>query len=140
MNGLIRYTRPNALFDWSRTLDNFFADTPVWRGRTPAADVRENENEYLLEVELPGLTENDIELKVEENLLTLSSKQEESKEEKKDDYLIRERKSTEFSRSFVLPKDVDRDKVTAEFKSGLLTVVIAKLEKAKPRVIDVSVN
>ena len=140
MNGLIRYTRPNALFDWNKTLDNFFTDTPVWRGRTPAVDVRENENEFLLEVELPGLTENDIELKVEENLMTLSSKQEENGEEKKFDYVIQERRSTEFNRSFVLPKDVDRDKIKAEFKNGLLTVTVAKLEKAKPRVIDVSVN
>ena len=140
MNGLIRYTRPNALFDWNSVLDNFFTDTPVWRGRTPAVDVRENENEYLLEVELPGLTEGDIELKVEENLMTLSSKQEESREEKKNDYLIRERRSTEFSRSFVLPKDIDRDTIKAEFKNGLLTVAVAKLEKAKPKVIDVSAN
>ena len=83
MRGLIRYTRPNNLFDWDGLLDNFFTDTPVWNTRTPAVDVREAEDEYLMEAELPGLTDKDIELNVEDNILTLSSKKEESKEEKK---------------------------------------------------------
>jgi HSP20 family protein len=140
MRGLIRYTRPNDLFDWGGLMDNFFKDTPVWNSRTPAVDVRENENEYLMEVELPGLTDNDIELNVEDNILTLSSKKEESKEEKEDGYLIRERRSHEFARTFVLPKDVNRDKINAEFKNGLLMVSIPKKPEAKPRKIDVKSN
>ena len=96
MRGLIQYTRPNDLFD-------LFTDTPVWNARTPAVDVREQENEYLMEAELPGLAEKDIELNVEDNILTLSSKKEESKEEKKNGYLIRERCNYEFARTFVLP-------------------------------------
>jgi HSP20 family protein len=140
MRGLIRYARPNDLFNWNGLLDNFFTDTPVWNARTPAVDVREQENEYLMEVELPGLTENDIELNVEDNILTLSSKKEESKEEKKNGYLIRERCNTEFARTFVLPKDVDREKVKAEFKNGLLVVNIPKKPEAKPRKIDVKSN
>ena len=140
MRGLIRYTRPNDLFEWDGLLDNFFTDTPVWNTRTPAVDVREKDGEYLMEVELPGLTEKDIELNVEDNILTLSSKKEESKEEKKNGYLIRERCNHEFARTFVLPKDVDRDKIKAEFKNGLLVVSIAKKPEAKPRTIDVKSN
>ncbi len=140
MRGLIRYTRPNDLFDWNGLLDNFFTDTPVLSARTPVVDVREQENEYLMEAELPGLTEKDIELKVEDNILTLSSKKEESKEEKKNGYLIRERRNHEFARTFVLPKDVDREKIKAEFKNGLLVVNIPKRPGAKPRKIDVKSN
>ena len=140
MRGLIRYTRPNNLFDWDGLLDNFFTDTPVWNTRTPAVDVREVEDEYLMEVELPGLTDKDIELNVEDNILTLSSKKEESKEEKKNVYLIRERRNLEFARTFVLPKDVDRDKIKGEFKNGLLVVSIHKKPEAKPRKIDVKGN
>ena len=80
MRGLIRYTRPNNLFDWDGLMDNFFTDTPVWNARVPAIDVREEEDEYLMEVELPGLTDKDIELNVEDNIITLSSKKEETKE------------------------------------------------------------
>jgi HSP20 family protein len=140
MRGLIRYTRPNNLFDWDGVLDNFFSDTPVWNARTPAVDVRESEDEYLMEAELPGLTEKDIELNVEDNILTLSSKKEESKEEEKNGYLIRERCNSEFARTFVLPKDVDRDKIKAEFKNGLLVVRIPKKPEAKPRRIDLKGN
>jgi HSP20 family protein len=140
MKGLIRYTRPNNLFDWDGLLDNFFTDTPVWNSRTPAVDVREAEDEYLMEVELPGLTEKDIELNIEENILTLSSSKEQNREEKKNGYLIRERRSHEFARTFVLPKDVDREKIKAEFKNGLLVINIAKKPEAKPRKIDVKSN
>jgi len=140
MRGLIRYTRPNNLFDWDGVLDNFFTDTPVWNARTPAVDVREAEDEYLMEAELPGLTDKDIELNVEDNILTLSSKKEQNQEEKKNGYLIRERRKHEFARTFVLPKDVDREKIKGEFKNGLLVVSIPKKPEAKPRKIDVKSN
>ena len=140
MNGLIRYTRPAELFDWNRMLDGFFDDAPVWNTQTPAVDVKEEEKRYLMEVELPGLSDKDIELKVEDNILTISSKKDESKEEKKDGFLIRERCSSEFARTFVLPNDVDREKVSAEFKQGLLVVDIPKKPEAQPRKIDVKVN
>ena len=140
MNGLIRYTRPTELFDWNTMLDSFFVDEPVWNTQTPAVDVKEEEKRYLMEVELPGLTDKDIELKVEDNILTLSSKKEESKEEKKNGYLLRERRSAEFCRTFVLPKDAERAEVKAEFKNGLLVVEIPKKPEAQPRKIDVKVN
>ena len=140
MNGLIRYTRPTEMFDWNRMLDSFFDDAPVWNTQTPAVDVKEEEKRYLMEVELPGLTDKDIELKVEDNILTLSSKKEESKEQKKDGYLLRERRGAEFCRTFVLPQDADRAEVKAEFKNGLLMVDIPKKPEAQPRKIDVRVN
>lgn len=140
MNGLMRYTRPVDLFDWNRVLDSFFTDVPLWNSRTPAVDVKEEDKRYLMEVELPGLTDKDIEVKVEDNILTLSSKKDESKEEKKDGYLIRERRRAEFARTFVLPNDVDREQINAEFKHGLLVVQIPKKPEAQPRKIDVKVN
>jgi len=140
MNGLIHYTRPNELFDWNRLLDSFFEDVPVWNTRTPAVDVREEENRYLMEVELPGLTEKDIELKVEDNILTLSSKKEESKEEKKNGYLLHERRQAEFCRTFVLPQNAEREKINAEFKNGMLNVDIPKKPEAQPRKIEVKVK
>jgi HSP20 family protein len=140
MRGLIRYTRPNELFDWSRMLDNFFEDTPVWNARVPAVDVRESEDGYVMEAELPGLTDKDVELKIEDNILTLSSRKDEAKEEDKNGYLIRERRSAEFCRTFVLPKDVDRENIKADFKNGLLAVNIPKVPEAKPRKIDVTIG
>jgi len=140
MNGLIHYTRPTELYNWNRLLDSFLDDVPVWNTRTPAVDVREEETRYLMEVELPGMSDKDIELKVEDNILTLSSKKEEAKEEKKNGFLIRERRQAEFCRTFVLPKDVDREQVHAEFKNGLLLVSVPKKPEAQPRKIEVKVN
>ncbi|MBN1835409.1 MAG: Hsp20/alpha crystallin family protein [Spirochaetales bacterium] len=140
MRGLVRYTRPNDLFDWSSMLDNFFEGEPVWNTRCPAVDVREDEDGYRMEAEIPGLTDKDIDLKIEDNILTLSSRKDEAGEEKKDGYLIRERRSAEFCRTFVLPKDVNRDQIKAEFENGLLVVTLPKAPEAKPRKIDVKVN
>ena len=140
MNGLIHYTRPTELYNWNRLLDSFLDDVPVWNTRTPAVDVREEETRYLMEVELPGLSEKDVDVKVEDNILTLSSKKEEAKEEKKNGFLIRERRQAEFCRTFVLPKDADREQIHAEFKNGLLMVSVPKRPEAQPRKIDVKVN
>ncbi len=140
MRGLIRYTEPRQLFDRDRMLEGFFEDTPLWNARTPAVDVRETHEGYLMEVELPGMSEKDVEVKVEDNILTLSSHRQEASEEKKDGYLIRERRQAAFSRTFVLPNDVDREKIEAEFKNGLLRVNLAKKPEAQPKTIQVKAS
>ncbi len=106
----------------------------------PAVDVRETEDAYLMEVELPGLTEKDVDVKLENNLLTVSSKKEENKEEKKNGYILRERKSRAFARSFVLPDEVDREKISAEFKNGVLSLAFPKAPAAKPKTIPVKTS
>ncbi len=100
-------------------------------------DLRESEAQYLMEVELPGLAEKDIEVKLENNLLTVSSRKEEKTEEKKNGYLLRERRAAHFSRSFVLPEDVEREKIAAEFKNGILTLTFPKVPAAQPKTIEV---
>ena len=140
MNSLITY-KPVGAFDlfrdFDRALDSFFVDTPVWNSRTPAVDVREEEGRYVLEAELPGLGEKDVEVKVEENLLTLSSAKSGEKEEKKDGYLMRERCSASFQRSFVLPGDVDRENIHARFRNGLLVLELNKKPEVKPKSIEI---
>ncbi len=140
MRSLVTY-RPNglSLFDeMDRVFDSLFNDLPSFNNRIPSVDVREEEGRYILEAELPGMTEKDIEVKVDENLLSISAnKMEEKKEEKKNGYLLKERRSSSFKRSFVLPKDADREKINASFKNGLLSLEIPKTEKAKPKLIKV---
>ena len=91
-----------------------------------------------MEAELPGLTDKDIELKVDGNLLTLSSRKEEKKDEKKKGYILKERHKMSFSRSFTLPEGVDRGNIKAEFKNGLLRILIAKKPAAKPKLININ--
>jgi len=135
MARLIKY-RPSDLWSWDSVMDRFFDDDRQV-GRRPMVDVREGEKEYTMEVELPGLTEKDVEVNVNNNLLTLSSKKEEEKEEERKGYLIRERSRFEFCRSFSLPDDVEQDKIDAQFKNGLLTLSLPKSPKAQPKRIEI---
>jgi HSP20 family protein len=121
----------------SSWFDDFFVDSPRGRATIPAVDVRETDVEYLMEVELPGLTEKDVEVKLDNSLLTISSRKDEKKEEKKDGYIMRERRAAGFSRSFVLPEEVDREKIAAEYRNGVLHLSFPKTPAAKPKVIEV---
>ncbi len=113
----------------------------------PRVDVSEKKDSYVLEMELPGYTENDVELDLKDRVLTISSKLKDAKkaekEEKKESaesvYLIKERRNSTFSRSFTMPEDIDQEKVSAAFKNGLLTVVIPRKAEAQTKRIMISV-
>ena len=138
---LIRYSPTADLLDnVSRWFDDFATEPVLGGTRIPAVDVRETDAEYLMEVELPGLTEKDVEVKLDNNLLTISSQKEGAKEEKKNGYVLRERRASRFSRSFVLPEGVDREKIAAEFKNGVLHLNFPKVPAAKPKTIEVKAS
>ncbi len=113
----------------------------------PRVDVSEKKDSYVLEMELPGYTENDVELDLKDRVLTISSKLKDAKKAEKEEkkeaaesvYLIKERRNTTFSRSFTMPEDIDHEKVTASFKNGLLTVVIPRKAEAQTKRIMISV-
>ena len=129
-------TRLSLFGSFDRLIDNMFDDVPVWNARIPSVDIREEEDKYLFEAELPGISEKDIDVKVEGSLLTISTKTEKEKEEKKKGYVLKERSSSAFSRSFVLPKNADPAAVHGSYKNGVLTLQIAKHPDAKPRQIE----
>jgi HSP20 family protein len=139
---LIRYN-PNSvdlLDNVSHWFDDVLSMPTLGRSSVPAVDVRETDAEFLMEVELPGLTEKDVEVKLENTLLTVSSSKDQKKEEKKNGYVLRERRSVQFSRSFVLPEGVDREKIAAEFKNGVLQLTFPKVPAAKPKTIEVKAS
>jgi HSP20 family molecular chaperone IbpA len=142
-------TIENALNDFDRYVDSFFGDSrlaPASYGREPAVDIRETDDAYVLEAELPGYEEKDIEVHVDRGVLSIESKKGESternvspprEEEKKERYVIRERRTASFRRSFRLPENADLDAISAHFKNGLLCLEIKKLAEAKKRVIQI---
>ena len=134
---IIKY-RPRTLdlFNWDRVFDRYFGDFEHSAG-WPAVDVSEDDDNYLVEVELPGLSEKDVEVKVENGVLTIASRKDESREEKDEGYIRKERRHYSFSRSFSLPDNVDLEKITANFKNGLLDIAVPKAPAAKPKLIEV---
>ena len=133
-------TSVNLFNDFDRMLDSFFDNNREYDFQHPAVDVREEEDKYVLEADLPGLTEKDLDVKVDDRLLTISSEKKEKSKEKKEGWLIRERRESSFSRSFVIPENADRDKINAEFKNGVLKLEIEKKAALKPKNIKIQVG
>lgn len=95
---------------------------------TPSCNVSETPEEYRIEAELPGVKQEDLEVKVENRTLTLRGERREKKEEKQEKYHRVESSYGSFMRSFTLPDDADEDKIVAEYKDGLLTVRVIRTE------------
>jgi HSP20 family protein len=105
----------------------------------PAVDIFETEHELVLKADLPDLDEKDIDVRVENNMITLSGERKFEKELKEENYLRVERSYGSFSRSFSLPNTVKMDAVQAEYKNGVLTVRLPKREESKPKQIKIGV-
>ena len=103
----------------------------------PAVDVYEDEHNVTLKIEVPGIDEKDIDVRIENNTLTVHGERKFEKEEKDKKYHRIERSYGNFLRSFTLPDAADGSKVIAEFKDGVLKVHLPKSEKAKPKAVEV---
>lgn len=128
----------NRLFstNFSRS---FGDDDGIARGAwTPGVDIYENKDEIVLEAELPGMNREDFELTVENNVLTLRGERRFEKRDEGDNYHRVERSYGSFTRSFTLPQTVAADTATAEYKNGVLRVVLKKREEVKARRIEIA--
>jgi HSP20 family protein len=112
-------------------------DLSAW---APAVDVYEDAEQMRLTAELPGLDPKEVDIRIENGLLTLRGERKLEKEEKQENYHRIETRYGSFVRSFALPNYVDTDKVRAEFKNGLLNVFLPKREESKPKQIKVKVE
>jgi len=143
-------TIQNALTDFDRYFESFFGDSilaPAARmlNQLPAVDIRETEGSYVLEMDLPGYDEKNIEVHVDGSSLIIASKEENSREVKKNEesqgtYILRERRLNSFSRSFKLPENSDPEGVSASFKNGILYLEIKKRAEAQKRTIQINVS
>jgi HSP20 family protein len=112
----------------------------VSRRWIPAMDVVENDDNYVLRADLPGLSEGDVNVELEDNVLTISGKRSSEHEERKNGYRRVERSYGSFSRSVTLPEGVDADGIEANFDKGVLEVKVAKPEQIKPRKVAITVG
>lgn len=140
MGYLTTRNNANTLTSWDRLFSDLWDNWGTCSNRVPSVDVKEEEKEYLIEADLPGFSEKDVDLKVENHILHISSNKEEKKEDKNDKYLLKERYSTSFERRFSLPEDINEDEIKARFENGVLSVSLPKKEIEKPKKIAISIN
>jgi len=142
----------NALSDFDRYFESFFGDSifvPATKiyNQLPAVDIQENENAYVLAMDLPGYDEKNIDINVDGSSLSITSRTEEKKNEENQSkpndnlqgtYILRERKNNSFTRSFKLPENADSESVNAVFKNGVLSLEIKKRAEAQKRSIQIN--
>jgi HSP20 family protein len=130
--------RMNFLFqDFSRQTDG---DTLTSSAFVPAADVYEDEHKIVIKVEAPGLKESDLDVRVENNVLTVRGERKFEKEEKEENFHRIERRYGSFARSFILPTSVDTENVKAQYDSGVLRIELVRRAEAKPKQIKIGVG
>ncbi len=133
--------RMNSLFDEAfRGLTSRGEGLPYRGSWAPAVDIYEDNNNLYVEAELPGMSEKDIKVNLENNTLTLSGERKWEREDKNDNVHRVERAYGTFVRSFTIPATVDPEKVSAVYKDGVLKVTLPKREESKPREISVKTS
>ena len=120
LNDLMGWNRNNALSSWA-----------------PNVDIVETEDSYQIHAELPGITEDEVNVTLNNNVLTLSGEKKQEVKDEKENYVRVERTYGKFERSFSLPSNIVADKVDADYKDGVLTITVPKAEEAKSRTIKI---
>jgi HSP20 family protein len=144
-NAMTRFTPRNVVpFEaFNRAIEEFFGDLnrnqeSVTRSWAPAVDVVETPERYEVRAELPGVKKEDVEISVENNVLTLRGERKFEKDEQKESFHRIERAYGTFVRSFTLPTRVNPEQVEAKFDAGVLTIQIPKATEARPRKIEIA--
>ena len=142
-------TRYNPINDIKRSFDLFNSivnsvetnrDESSLVAFVPAVNTREGEYAYHVEVDLPGIKKEDIDIDVEDNVLTISGERKTKKEVKEEDYYKIESQYGKFSRSFTLPEKVDTENIHAESKNGVLEVIVPKLKEEEKKAKKIKVK
>ncbi|MGV3740240.1 MAG: Hsp20/alpha crystallin family protein [Gammaproteobacteria bacterium] len=114
--------------------DSSFIDTGTW---APAVDIKEEKNQFVVTADIPGVDVSDINVSLENSILTIQGKREFEKKENRDEYSRIERIQGQFYRRFSLPQSVEESKIDASYKNGVLQIIIPKKEIAKGMRIEV---
>jgi HSP20 family protein len=137
----ITHTDPLANFRmFEDAFSRLLSEPRTGRPWSPSVDIFETENEVVLKADVPGVELKDIEVRVENQTLTVKGERQFEQEEQRKGYHRIERSYGTFQRSFAVPHTVDTEKVAAEYANGVLTISLPKKEAAKPRQVKVEVK
>jgi HSP20 family protein len=125
-----------------RLFDRFWEmpDLPALGEWKPALDITENKDSVVVKAEVPGIDPKEIQVLLQDDVLTIKGEKKQEKEDKTKNYHRVERSYGSFQRSFTLPSSVKNDKIDALFSNGILTITLPKSEEAKPKQIEVKVR
>jgi len=124
----------NELIPFSWRLDEGDTDITMW---SPTTDMIETDNEYLVEVDLPGMSKKDITINCQDNVLSIEGERKRESKEEHNGYLRNERYFGTFKRAIMLPASILDDKIKATFKEGVLRVTVPKAEKSKRKTVAI---
>jgi HSP20 family protein len=113
--------------------DDFFPMFSNMTSSMPAVNIKEDEKSYKLDLAIPGLDKKDLKIDINEDVLTISSETKNEEEDNRDGYKRKEFSYSSFCRSFYIPEHVDRDKITAAYKDGILNIELLKQEEEKAK-------
>lgn len=143
---IIRWDPFRDIITLREKMNRLFEDAVTARGEekdmisstwTPSVDIFETENALILTAEVPGIDENNIEIKIEDNTLSLKGDRIFEKETSEENYHRIERSYGSFYRSFTLPRNVDQEKIKAEHDNGVLRITMPKKPESKPKTVKV---
>ena len=139
---VIRWEPARELRDMNRLFNTLFEPSTgaVMRRWSPAMDLVETEDNYVLRADLPGVSEGDVKIELDDNVLTISGERKSAHKEAKEGYYRVERAYGSFSRTLKLPEGVDADSISASFDRGVLEVNVPKPEQRKPRRVEIAVG
>lgn len=138
---LYRMTTSSPIFGLRREIDRLFDDTFMRDGSnwSPAVDIRENDSEISMDLELPGIKPEDVEITADNGVLTVrGEKKSEKKEGEENRYHVVERSYGSFLRTFQLPQGIDEDQINAQFENGILSIHIPKAALPQPKKIQIA--
>ena len=127
----------NSRFGFDDSSMNEDLENAVW---SPLTDISENKDQYILKLDLPGVSKENLKLNFHDGELIISGERKQEKEDKDSKYHRIERTYGKYFRSFTLPQTIQADKINAEFKDGQLTITVPKSEEAKPKELEIKVK
>jgi HSP20 family protein len=146
---LVKFQNRPVQKSFNNFVDDFFATvpsilsndfvTPNFRSFTPV-NVKETENDYVLEVVAPGFQKEDFKINLDNNTLTISAEKKEETENQNEKFIRKEYKQQSFKRSFTIDENVDAENISAKYVNGVLTLNLAKKQEVKPSVKEISIQ
>ena len=146
---LVKFNNRPVSKSFNNFMDDFFATVPSilkedfvapsLSSFTPV-NIRETENDYVLDVVAPGFQKEDFKINLDNNTLTISAEKKEEKENQNEKFIRKEYKQQSFKRSFTVDENIDAENISAKFVNGVLTLNLAKKQEVKPQVKEISIQ